>query len=227
MSASSRDTQESWPMSSTSTTFSILNSEALMRWPAPGAASATIVIRDTARRSEWPTVSEMMLMFKRRKSEATRVSAPGVSSTSATNVCSISHLSTSKRVHVSLPLGCPTFRAALFLLAALRWDAGSSGLWLFRGLDQRVMPVCWAANHLVERGAGADHRVHGVLFFDMEVDQERAVGAARLGHGGQHLRRAGHRGAGNAMRPGQLHKVGRKNLYAGVIALVHELLPLA
>ena len=40
-----------------------------------------MVMRETSLRSEWPTVSEMMLMFNRRNSEATRVSTPGVSST--------------------------------------------------------------------------------------------------------------------------------------------------
>ncbi len=60
-----------------------------MRCPASADASATMVMRESPTRSPRPTVSEMMLMFRRRKSDATRVSTPGLSSTYATNVCSI------------------------------------------------------------------------------------------------------------------------------------------
>ena len=97
-----------------------------------GGASATIVMRETSGRSEWPTVSEMMLMFRRRNSEATRVSTPGLSSTSATNVCSISHLSQVNK-----------FSGLCHLLATV------PVLWLFRGFDQRVMPV--------RRAGGSSH----------------------------------------------------------------------
>jgi len=42
---------------------------------------STTVMRESPSRSLCPTVSEWILMFKRRKSEATRVSTPGKSST--------------------------------------------------------------------------------------------------------------------------------------------------
>src|SRR6201999_4677742 len=56
---------------------------------AVGEASVTMVMREPPTRSELPTVSETMFTFKRRKREATRVSTPGLSSTSATNVCNM------------------------------------------------------------------------------------------------------------------------------------------
>src|SRR5580698_4745246 len=61
----------------------------MMRWPAEVDEWATMVIRETPGRSDLPTVSEIMLTLRRRNSEATRVSTPGLSSTSATNVCCI------------------------------------------------------------------------------------------------------------------------------------------
>ncbi len=42
-------------------------------------ASQTMVMREVSGRSDSPTVSETMLMLSRRKSEATRVSTPGLS----------------------------------------------------------------------------------------------------------------------------------------------------
>ena len=63
-----------------------------MRCPASADASHTSVRRDSPGRSLRPTVSELMLMFSRRNSDATRVSTPGKSSTYATNVCSIKQL---------------------------------------------------------------------------------------------------------------------------------------
>src|ERR1700723_3508799 len=84
-------------MSSTSTTFSSLNRLARMRLPASADASHTSVSRDRPGRSLRPTVSELMLMFSLRNSEATRVSTPGMSSTYATNVCSM---------NLSLPCNC-------------------------------------------------------------------------------------------------------------------------
>src|SRR5580692_12346140 len=60
-----------------------------MRCAACSCASHTIVMREVSACSLSPTVSETMLMFKRRNSDATRVNTPGLSCTSATNVCSI------------------------------------------------------------------------------------------------------------------------------------------
>ena len=42
------------------------------------SASTTIVMRDTPSRSVWPTVSDAMLKARRRKSDATRFSTPGI-----------------------------------------------------------------------------------------------------------------------------------------------------
>src|SRR5271169_4084822 len=64
-----------------------------MRCAAVSGASQTMVMRETSGRSDSPTVSETMLMLRRRKSEATRVRTPGLSLTRATKVCSIRDLS--------------------------------------------------------------------------------------------------------------------------------------
>src|ERR1700722_7818123 len=61
----------------------------MMRWPAEVDECATMVMRETPGRSDRPTVNETMLTLRRRKRDATRVSTPGLSSTSATNVCSM------------------------------------------------------------------------------------------------------------------------------------------
>src|SRR5271170_5781596 len=61
----------------------------MMRWPAEVDEWATMVMRETPGRSDRPTVSDTMLTLRRRNSEETRVSTPGLSSTSATNVCSM------------------------------------------------------------------------------------------------------------------------------------------
>src|SRR6266542_4353320 len=85
-------------------------------------------------------------------------------------------------------------------------------LWLFRGLDQRIVMVCRPADHIVQRLAGSYHGIHGVFFFHVEVDEERPIVVPRHFHRGQHLRPAIDRGSLNPMRPRQLHKVGRKDL---------------
>src|SRR5580658_3480176 len=48
-----------------------------------------MVMRETPGRSDRPTVIDTMLTLRRRNSEETRVSTPCLSSTSATNVCSM------------------------------------------------------------------------------------------------------------------------------------------
>src|SRR5258707_121375 len=60
-----------------------------MRCAAWSGASQTMVMRETSVRSDSPTVSETMLMLRRRKSEATRVRTPGLSWTRATKVWSM------------------------------------------------------------------------------------------------------------------------------------------
>src|SRR5215471_9909030 len=61
----------------------------MMRWPADVDECATMVMREMPGRSDRPTVNETMLTLRRRNREETRVSTPGLSSTSATNVCSM------------------------------------------------------------------------------------------------------------------------------------------
>jgi hypothetical protein len=46
-----------------------------------GSQSHTIVMRETPAVSVWPTVSESILNARRRNSDATRFSTPGLSST--------------------------------------------------------------------------------------------------------------------------------------------------
>src|ERR1700687_1403982 len=54
-----------------------------------GFVSTTIVMRETSGFSVRPTVSESMLKARRRNSEATRVSTPGLFSTYTTKMFSI------------------------------------------------------------------------------------------------------------------------------------------
>src|ERR1700675_4953932 len=76
-------------MFSTSSTFTSLYRLASMRraWSRP--ASTVMVMRDTSGFSVRPTVSESMLKARRRNSDATRVSTPGLFSTYTTNMFSI------------------------------------------------------------------------------------------------------------------------------------------
>src|SRR5580700_12332294 len=60
-----------------------------MRRAWSSSASVTIVMRETSGFSVRPTVSESMLNARRRNSEATRVSTPGLFSTYTTNVFNI------------------------------------------------------------------------------------------------------------------------------------------
>ena len=43
-------------------------------------------------------------------------------------------------------------------------------LFIFRGFEEGVLGG--AADHLVEGGAGSDHGIDAVFFFDLEVDEE-------------------------------------------------------
>ena len=49
-------------------------------------------------------------------------------------------------------------------------------LFVLRGFEEGV--VVGAADHFVEGGAGGDHGVDAVFFFDLEVDEEGAAGGA-------------------------------------------------
>src|ERR1700732_4898490 len=76
-------------MFSTSSTFTSLYRLASMRRAWSRSASTVMVRRDTCGFSVRPTVSESILKARRRNSEATRVSTPGLFSTYTTNVFSI------------------------------------------------------------------------------------------------------------------------------------------
>src|SRR5712692_9149840 len=76
-------------MFSTSSTFTSLYRLASMRRAWSRSASTVMVMRDTSGFSVRPTVSESMLKARRRNSEATRVSTPGLFSTYTTNMFSI------------------------------------------------------------------------------------------------------------------------------------------
>ena len=47
--------------------------------------------------------------------------------------------------------------------------------------------LLWAVDHLVEGGAGRDHGVDAVFFFDLEVDEEGFAAGAGFGHGGGYV----------------------------------------
>src|SRR4029077_6104869 len=76
-------------MFSTSSTFTSLYRLASMRRAWSRSASTVMVMRDTSGFSVRPTVSESMLKARRRNSDATRVSTPGLFSTYTTNMFSI------------------------------------------------------------------------------------------------------------------------------------------
>src|ERR1700761_1801505 len=117
-----------------------------MRCAACSWASQTMVMREVSGRSDSPTVSETMLMLRRRKSEATRVRTPGLSWTSATKVWSM--------------FCCPflVLRCSLRERLLVLWE-----------LEERI--VRGPAHHLVEGGAGGDHGVDAIFFLDVEVDE--------------------------------------------------------
>src|SRR5712691_5126699 len=76
-------------MFSTSSTFTRLYRLASMRRAWSGSVSTVMVMRDTSGFSVRPTVNESMLKARRRNSDATRVSTPGLFSTYTTNMFSI------------------------------------------------------------------------------------------------------------------------------------------
>src|SRR5712692_959661 len=87
--ARSRAIAGSWVMFSTSNTFTRLYRLASMRRAWSGFVSTVMVMRETSGFSVRPTVSESMLKARRRNSDATRVSTPGLFSTYTTNMFSI------------------------------------------------------------------------------------------------------------------------------------------
>src|SRR5271165_4254345 len=76
-------------MFSTSNTFTSLYRLASMRRAWSRSASTVMVMRDNSGFSVRPTVRESILKARRRNSDATRVSTPGLFSTYTTNVFSI------------------------------------------------------------------------------------------------------------------------------------------
>src|SRR5579859_2268656 len=88
-SRSSKARPEIFSARRTSTSFSRLASR---RWPPFSSVCATMVMRAISEFSVGPTVRESILMARRRASEETRLSTPGLFSTYATSVCMLSSL---------------------------------------------------------------------------------------------------------------------------------------
>ena len=78
--------------------FLLVGTAIFLLGSALSGASQTMVMRETSVRFDSPTVSETMLMLRRRKSEATRVRTPGLSWTWATKVWSIKPQGVGNRV---------------------------------------------------------------------------------------------------------------------------------
>src|ERR1700743_855626 len=77
---------------------------------------------------------------------------------------------------------------------------------VFRGFEEGVF--LWAADHLVEGGAGSDHRVDAVFFFYGEVDEEGFAAGAGFGGCWCDLGAFGDVGCVDAMRGGEHDEVG-------------------
>src|SRR5580698_6911285 len=119
-----------------------------MRFAWSGLVSTVMVMRETSGFSVRPTVNESMLKARRRNSEATRVSTPGLFSTYTTYVFSMFSLSV-------FPAGS--------LHSSLSFDLR---LFILRGLDNLAGPP----DHLVQRRSRRHHGIHRVLLLDAEVD---------------------------------------------------------
>src|SRR5271165_1559404 len=92
------------------------------------------------------------------------------------------------------------------------------------GFDERI--VARSANHFMQRGAGGDHGIDGILLLDKEIDQERTLALARGLYRWQHLAACTHRDAGNAVRVGKLDEIRTEDRRGLIVLLVEELLPL-
>src|SRR3954471_24213485 len=90
------------------------------------------------------------------------------------------------------------------------------------GLDDWRRP----ADHLVEIGAGRDHRVDRVFLFDLEIDQRRPLLAARRFNGGFDVAARGDRRRRDAEGVRQLGEVRPADRGGCVPRVVEELLPL-
>src|SRR5919198_804534 len=87
--ARSRMTEALPVMLFTRSTFTSLYRLASARFAPCSSVSTTMVMRETPGLSVWPTVSDSILKARRRNSEATRFSTPGLFSTYTTKVFSI------------------------------------------------------------------------------------------------------------------------------------------
>src|SRR6202034_1429205 len=87
--------------------------------------------------------------------------------------------------------------------------------------------MTWAADHLMAGRAGGDHGVDRIFLFDEEIDEERAVMAARGLYGGFEVASVADDYAGNAVSVGELDEVRADQRGRFIVALVEELLPLA
>src|SRR5579872_6513667 len=116
-------------------------------------------MRETSGFSVRPTVSESMLKARRRNSEATRVSTPGLFSTYTTYVFSM----------VSLFVVSTQLHVYLFILGGLHNLAGPP-------------------DHLMQRRSRRHHGIHRVLLFHPEVDEHWPIMILRDLYCGDHLR---------------------------------------
>src|SRR5271157_1930752 len=195
------------------------------------SASTVIVMRETSGFSVRPTVSESMLKARRRNSDATRVSTPGLFSTYTTNVFIIvrsfetrnskietgnsktevgkSKLEGRKRQHDG-----PEYRVSNFEFRRSL---------VLGALHERARPP----DHLVQSCPSRHHGIHRILLLYLKVDQHRPVVLARHLDRRHHLRALGDHRAADAISLGQLGELRIQQRGRLVVALVEELLPLA
>src|SRR3954464_4220076 len=91
-----------------------------------------------------------------------------------------------------------------------------------RGLDDWRRPP----DHLVEIGAGRDHRVDRIFLLDLKIDQRGALLAARCFPRALNVASLADRRRRNPERVGELGEVGAGDRRRGVALVVEELLPL-
>src|ERR1700730_13223550 len=158
-----------------------------------------MVMRETSGFSVRPTVSESILKARRRNSDATRVSTPGLFSTYTTYVFSMCSLFVASTQH---------FYSPLLLIAG--------------GLDNFTGPP----DHLVQRCSRRHHGIYRVLLLHPEIDEHRSVMLPCRPHRGHDLRAVGHGHAANAISFAEFGEVRIEQRRGGVIAFVKEFLPL-
>src|SRR6188474_1551696 len=171
-----------------------------------------MVIRETPATSVRPTVSDSLLNARRRKTRATRLRTPGLSSTRATNVCSMK---------------TPNFQRPTPNQPALgvgNWELGVDSNLIRGGFDQHGL--LRPANHRVEVVASRYHRVHAVLLLDAEIDQDCSLRVASAFYDIRNFGALLGAEAQEAVRFGELDEVGAAQRRGRVAPFIEELLPL-